>query len=278
VGLYILAALAAAWAIGGPLAATIAVALIGSSAFVARYSTLVMSDAFSAGLAVLVLLLIHRPSRVRAILAGLVAGALPLTRLSAIVAVPSLLVTLSWRARVLVVAFSMLGIGALGLYQWSAFGSPFLNGYDYWIGEIRGFGLDYAVALDSGRDGTGMLADSLNGALLRWTCPCRDDDPLVSFRSVTFFPLVLLGLFWIYTPPLTTVPGLLEVWRRRREPGASFVLWFTVLTYLAQCVYFYQSARYMAAPATLLAVFSGVAIARWIERLHRARARSDAFS
>ena len=261
--LYVLVTLVAAWTIGGPLAATVAVALIGSSAFVARYSTLVMSDAFAAGLAVLVLVLVHRPSRLRLVVAGLISGALPVARLSSIVAVPSLMVGTSWRGRVLVAACASVGIGALAIHQWATFGSPLTTGYDYWLPEIRNFGLDYAVASKIGRDGTGMLADSLNGALLHWACPCPEDDPLVAFRSVVFFPLVLLGIFWIFTPPLTTIPGVLEVWRRRREPGPSFVLWLTVLTLLFQSVYFYQAARFMAAPATLLAVFSGVAVARW---------------
>ena len=60
-----------------------------------------------------------------------------------------------------------MGIVVLGVHQWSTFGSPFMTGYQYWLPEIRNFGLDYAVDPTSRRDGTGMLTDSLNGALLR---------------------------------------------------------------------------------------------------------------
>jgi 4-amino-4-deoxy-L-arabinose transferase-like glycosyltransferase len=141
-----------------------------------------------------------------------------------------------------------------------------MSGYQYWLPEVRSFGVDYPFDPRSQRDGSGIVADSLDGALLAWVCPCPEDDPLTAFPSILFYPLVLLGMFWIFTPPLATVPGLIEVWKRRREPGPGFVFWLTALTVLFYLVYFYVGARFMAGPATLLTIYSGVAMARWAER------------
>ena len=128
------------------------------------------------------------------------------------------------------------------------FGSPFMSGYQYWLPEIRSFGIDYPFDERTQHDGSGVVADSLDGALLSWICPCPEDDPLVAFPGIHFYPLVLLGMFWIFTPPLATIPGLIEVWRRRRKPGPGFAR-LTVLTVLFYLVYFYVAARFMAGPA-----------------------------
>ena len=77
---------------------------------------------------------------------------------------------------------------------------------------------------------------------------------------------MLLGLFWILVPPLATVPGLIEIWRRRDEPGPAYVLWLTILIVLFHLVYFYVAARFVAGPATLLAVYTGVFVARRVQR------------
>jgi hypothetical protein len=75
-----------------------------------------------------------------------------------------------------------------------------------------------------------------------------------------------LGLFWIFVPPLTTLPGAFEVWRRRREAGPAFVLWLTVLTLLFHLFYWYLGARFVAGPVTLLAIYTGAWAARWVGR------------
>jgi hypothetical protein len=265
--LYVVAALVAGWMVGGPLAAAVAVALIGSSPFAVRYASLVMSDAFAAALCVLALALVHRPSSPRLFAAGLLTGGSVLVRLSGILSVEAILPSIPWRARVLVTVASLVGIVVLGAQQWWTFGDPLMTGYQYWLPEIRTLGLDYPFDSRSQRDGSGVVADSLDGALLSWVCPCPDDDPLIAFPSVAFYPLVLLGIFWIFTPPLTTIPGLIEVWRRQREAGPGYAFWLTVLTVLFYLIYFYQGARFVAGPATVLAIYSGVAIAGWIERV-----------
>jgi 4-amino-4-deoxy-L-arabinose transferase-like glycosyltransferase len=189
-----------------------------------------------------------------------------MVRLSGILSVEALLPNASWRGRAIVVGAALAGVVALGAYQWATFGDPLMTGYQYWLPDVRTFGLDYPFDPRSQRDGSGVVADSLDGALLAWACPCPEDDPLIAFRSIVFYPLVLLGVFWIFTPPLTTIPGMIEVWRRQREAGPGFVLWLTLLTVLFYLIYFYQGARFVAGPATLLAVYSGVAVARWVER------------
>lgn len=272
--LYLVVTLVAAWVVAGPLAAAVAVALVGSSPFAVRYASLVMSDAFAAALSVAVLVLVHRPTTRRLAGAGLLAGALILVRLSGVLTLAALLAAtlVGARSRVgrpgrlAVVAGGLLGLFLLGLQQWSTFGTPLMTGYQHWLPEIRTFGLDYALDPALRRDGSGVVADSLDGLLLRWACPCPEEDPLFAFRAVAFYPLVLGGLFWIFVPPLTTVPGLIEVWRRRAEPGPAYVLGLTVLTVVFHLFYFYLAARFVAGPATLLAIYSGAVVARWAER------------
>ena len=266
--LYLVVTLVAAWVVAGPLAAAVAVALVGSSPFAVRYASLVMSDAFAAALSVAALALVHRPTTRRLAGAGLLAGALVLVRLSGVLTLAAVLAStlvgrVDPRGRLAVVAGGLLGVALLALQQWWTFGNPLITGYQYWLPEVRTFGLDYPLDPAIRRDGSGIVADSLDGALLRWACPCPEDDPLFAFRAVTFYPLVLLGLFWIFVPPLATVPGLIEVWRRRREPGPAYVLWLTVLTVLFHLFYFYLAARFVAGPTTLLAVYTGVVVARW---------------
>jgi hypothetical protein len=267
--LYILATLVAGWVVGGPLAAAVAVALVGSSPFAVRYASLVMSDAFAAALTVLTIALVQRPTGRRLVAAGLLGGAGILVRLGGSLNVVALLPGVGWRARWLVVAGALVGIVALAGQQWATFGNPLMTGYQYWLPGVRTLGLDFPFDATSQRDGSGVVADSLDGALVAWVCPCPDDDPLVALPNIAFYPLVLLGVFWIFTPPLTTIPGLIEIVRRWREPGGGYALWLTILTTVFYLIYFYQGARFVAGPATLLAVYSGVAIARWIERLER---------
>jgi hypothetical protein len=269
--LYLVATVVAAWVVAGPLAAAVAVSLVGSSPFAVRYASLVLSDAFAAALAVAALALVHRPTTRRLGGAGLLAGLLILVRLSGVLTLAALLAStiaarVGARGRLAIIAGGVLGVALLALQQWWTFGNPLMSGYQYWLPEVRTFGLDYPLDPAIRRDGSGIVADSLDGALLRWACPCPEDDPLFAFRPVAFYPLVLGGLFWIFVPPLATVPGLFEVWRRRREPGPAYVLWLTVLTVLFHLFYFYLAARFLAGPVTLLVVYTGAVVARWAER------------
>lgn len=280
--LYLVMTLAAAWVVAGPLAAAVAVALVGSSPFAVRYASLVMSDAFAAMLTVAILALVHRATAGRLAAAGLLAGAVILVRLTGVLTLGALLAAsitprigsvrqraeagTSWRGPLLALAGGLLGIALVAAQQWWTFGNPLQTGYSYYLPEIRTFSLAYPLDPATRRDGSGVVADSLDGLLLRWACPCPEDDPLFAFRAVTFYPLVLFGLFWIFVPPLTTIPGLIEVWRRRHEPGPAYVLWLTVLTIVLHVFYWYVAARFLAGPATLLAIYSGAWVARSVTR------------
>ncbi len=268
--LYLVVTMVAAWIVAGPVAAAVAIALVGSSPFAVRYASLVMSDAFAAALTVALLPLIHHPTTRRLLAAGLLLGAMILVRLSGVLsvlaAVLAILPQVRWRGRFVLVAGAALGVALLGLQQWWTFGNPLMTGYQYALPEVRTFGLDYPFDPNLRRDGSGIVADSLDGALLRWACPCPQDDPIFVFPGLQFYLLVGLGLFWIFVPPLTTIPGVLEVWRRRNEPGPAFVLWLTVLTVVFHLFYWYLGARFVAGPVTLLAVYTGAWVARWLGR------------
>ena len=68
---YVLVAVVAAWALGGPLAAILAALLVAISPFARDAAGLVMSDAFVAALTVLPLALLSSPTR-----SGALAGAM----------------------------------------------------------------------------------------------------------------------------------------------------------------------------------------------------------
>ena len=46
-----------------------------------------------------------------------------------------------------------------------------MTGYQYWLPEVRTFGLDFPFDADSQRDGSGVVADSLDGALVALGLP-----------------------------------------------------------------------------------------------------------
>jgi hypothetical protein len=275
--LYVVAAVGTAWLIGGPLAAALTAGFVGASPFAARLGSLILSDAFAAVLAILSLALVHRVSTLRASAAGLLAGALVVARLSALVGVAALVLALPSVHRRRALLWAAPPILALGLFHWLTFGSPLRTGYDYWLPEVQNFSWEYAVTKTSPRDGHGVVEDVLQGRLMEWVCPCPARGPQSAMVNVLFYPAILLGLFWIYAPPLATVPGLVYLWRHQREPAASLAGWRIVLCLVFFGVYYYQATRFMAAPATALAIFSSVQIAEWIEHA-LARTRKSAWA
>lgn len=176
-----LIAVAAAWSLKGPLAGALTAVLIGMSPFARVEASLIMSDGFAAGMTVLLIPLLLRPTPKRLALAGALAGA-------------------------------------------------------------------------------------LGGLLLRWVCPCPDGGPQAALSNLFFYPSVLLGLFWIFVPPLLPVVGMLYCWEHRDTLTARFTFWLTALSLLLFTFYFYQGARFMAAPVTLLCVFASAKLAGWMER------------
>ena len=92
--------------------------------------------------------------------------------------------------------------------------------------------------------------------------------------NLAFYPSLLASLFWVYSPPLVPLMGLVYAWRRRREAIARYVLIVTALSLLIFLFYHYQGTRFIAGPATLLIVLASVWLAELGERLWQRRVRT----
>jgi hypothetical protein len=93
--------------------------------------------------------------------------------------------------------------------------------------------------------------------------------------NLTFYPMLLAGMFWVFSPPLVPLLGLVYAWRHRREAIGRYTLLVTFLSLLVFSVYFYQGTRFMAGPATLLTVLASVWLAELAAQLWRRRPRAD---
>jgi hypothetical protein len=141
------------------------------------------------------------------------------------------------------------------------------TGYDYWLPAVKNFDLQYGVVRQPFGDGPWIVPDRLNGELMDWICPCAQGGPQATAPDVVLYPAVLLGLFWSFGPPLVTLVGIAWLWRRRHRPGPRFAAAFVGLSLVFYCVYYYQGTRFMAGPATLLVIYSGVGLADWARAL-----------
>jgi hypothetical protein len=210
--------------------------------------------------------LLQRRTVAPAAVAAVLTGGLGLLRLSALAAVPALVLTLPAGVVRRTAAYLLPGILVLAVFQWTTFGSPLRTGYDYWLPNLRMFEADYALRRPMGDTPT-MVGDMLNGQLLGWLCPCADDGgPLTQLPNLLFYPAVIFGPFWIFAPPGVGLLGFAYALWHWREPAARFTVWLTILTWSVLAVYVFQAARLAAAPAVLLAVYAAVAAARWLER------------
>ena len=268
---YVLVAVVAAWILGGPLAAIIAAVLVGISPFARDAAGLVMADALVAALSVLPLALMACATRSGARLAGAATGLAAITRLTAGINLIALLVAWPRKSIRTAVLYAVPALVGLALLQWSMFGSPVKTGYDYWGVAGGTFALDQVLGDTTAREGPFILADRLDGELLDFVCPCPAGGAQIALPNLTFYPLVLLGAFWIFSPPLIPMLGLLYAWRRRREPVGRYALALTALSLLVFVVYHFQGARFMAGPATVLTVLASVWLADLAGRLRRRR-------
>jgi hypothetical protein len=264
--LYVLIAAAAAWSLKGPTAGALAAVLLGMSPFAKVEASLIMSDGFAAGMTVLFIPLLQHPTPKRISLAGALAGALVAVRLPMFVNLIALLIVLPWALRKRLLLFSALPLAALGLFNWLTFGGPLRTGYDYWLPRVKSFSPSYAINRPIQGDGPWLLGDALGGLLLHWVCPCPDGGPQAALSNLFFYPAVLVGVFWIFVPPLIPVVGILYCWQHRRALTVRFTFWLSALSLVLFTFYFYQGARFMAAPATVLSVFAAAQLAGWIER------------
>jgi hypothetical protein len=259
--LYVVAAAITAWLIGGPIAAGLTAALVGTAPFAIEASSLLMSDALVAALTVLVAGLLQR-GWFRA--AALMSGGLVFMRLSAVVAVPSVILAVPVSMRRLVALYTLPGVLLLGVFQAATFGSPITTGYDYWLPGLRTFDVAYALQRPMG-DPPMLVGDMLNGRLLEGLCPCPDESgPLARLPNVLFYPAVVFGPFWIFAPPVVSLLGLVYAAVHWREPAARFTVVLTLMTLALLTFYVFQAARLAAAPAVLGAIYASAAIARFL--------------
>jgi 4-amino-4-deoxy-L-arabinose transferase-like glycosyltransferase len=261
----VLALFATAWVLAGPVAAGLAALVAATSPFFEGSARLVMSDAFGGLLTLLVILLVAlawSPSRREParrwllVLAGALAGYAVLVRLGAVALLGSLLLSARRFAYVrLMLAGALPFLLFLGVYQWTEFGSPIRTGYDYWLPGLVEFSPRYLNQENPAGERKFIYSDRLDGALMRWTCPCDQFGPMGKASNVVFYPAVLLGMYWVYFPPLFSLLGIWEIWRRRKTSVAQLAAAVVVTNVALHLAYFYQGSRLVAPAALTLLVF-----------------------
>jgi hypothetical protein len=262
----------AGYVLAGPEGAAIATLASWASPFFERSARLVMSDAFGAMLAVAIVicLVAARAASVGSrgrdaflVLAGLCGGFAVLSRVSAVFVLAALLaVTTTWRQRTLALLGALPFLVVLAGYQWAYFGHPLRSGYDEFLPGVTLFDPSYATALNPRGDRRFVFDDKLDGLLMRWTCPCDGQGPMGKAPNVVFYPAVLLGLYWIYFPPLLPLLGLVEIYRRRHTTAARYAALVVVGNVALMVPYLFQCARFVAPAALVLLVYSSAGMAR----------------
>ena len=265
--LYVVAVCLAAWTMGGPAAGALAALVVGISPFARDMARMVMSDAFAAALTMLLIPLLHKPTRNRALWAGFLAGSLVAVRLPMVLNLPALLVALPrslWSRAILA---ATIPLAAYAAFNHVTYGGPFTTGYHLWV-PLKNLSLDY-VTTELLREGPGVTPDALEGRIVKlidrrpssswsWGGPQND------FPNYIFYPAVLGGVFWVFTPPFLSVLGLWSYWRDRNRPEARFALVLCGISLLFFCCYFYQGTRFMAASVSALLAGAVTRIARWL--------------
>jgi 4-amino-4-deoxy-L-arabinose transferase-like glycosyltransferase len=268
---YVAAVMLAAWTLGGPLAGMLAALFVAVSPFARDSAGLVLSDAFVAALTVLMLPLLRPATRSGARVAGGLTGLAVLARVTAGVNLIALLGALPRRLYKPMLIYALPSLVGLALLQWALFGSPLESGYSYWGVAHHMFALSYVTSDSVIHGGPWIFADRLNGSLLNWVCPCPLGGPQGSLPNLTFYPLLLAGMFWVFSPPLIPLLGLVHAWRRRRDAVGRYTLIVVVLSLFVFDVYHFQETRFMAGPAALLTVLASVWLAEFGGCLWRRR-------
>lgn len=264
---YVIAAVFAAWRMGGRMAAMLTAVFIGVSPFAISYARLVLSETFTAAFVVIILLLLYQPTTKRILLAGAIAGFLVTTRLQMIVCLPALILALpELRQRIWTLVSASPFLLALGIFNYQTFGSFFKTGYDYWLSGVKPFALEYLTRIYLQGDGPWVIGDWLRGWGMIWICPCKSGGPLSALPNIAFYPLVLIGVFWIFAPPFVTLYGIIRAWKQRHNSAARFTLWLAASNILLFSFYFYQAARFMAAVSTLFVIFAALGLGEKLNR------------
>lgn len=251
---YVIIATMAAWVLGGPLAGVLAAIFIGVSPFAKDSAGLILSDAFTAGLTVLMLPLLRYQTRSGARLAGVASGLAALARVTGIISLIALFSALPRRSWKTVLLFALPSLVGLALLQWIMFGNPLATGYSYWGVSSHLFSISYLTGGPVIHNGLTIFPDKLNGGILGW-------KSTAGISNLEFYPLLLVGAFWVFSPPFVPLLGLIYAWRQRRTPVGRYTLSVTVLYILVFCLYQFQEGRFLAGPATLLTVLASVWLA-----------------
>jgi hypothetical protein len=119
------------------------------------------------------------------------------------------------------------------------------------------------------KEGPSITPDAFQGWIVklidrRPSSGWSSGGPQSDYPNFIFYPAVLGGLFWVFTPPFLSLLGLWSCWRDWNRPEARFALVLCGISLAFFCCYFYQGTRFMAAPASALLAEAVTRVARWL--------------
>lgn len=265
-----------AWRAGGACASALAVLMLALSPFIWFSARVVMSDVFGAALVLgvfgLMLELEESVGRRRVVqlaFVGVVTGYAVISRtLLAILPVALVLSTRRWRD-LLMIAVALLPFGlGLAFYNWRAYGSPLMNGYDYWLPGLQTFTFE-PFTWDPQGDAGWIYPDVFKGLAFRWTCPCaREGQGILGHTppAITYLAS-FLGLYWVGLPPMFGLFGAYELWASRKARATQFAFVFIVLNFVLLLAFFNQGIRLFYPSLALTLVMASVRLAGLVARV-----------
>lgn len=269
--------------VSGWTAAALIAGFWSLSPFIPTMSRIVMSDALIALLAVVVFALIWRLNEAPApsprtslvtLTLGLVLGlGLLINFRMIILAIAAVFGLRGLRSLTLLTLSMVPGFLLLLVYQWAAFGDPLMNGYDYYLPGVDLFVASKPFIWDGSGDGPWVVSDRMNGFFFQWTCPCPYPGAGVMHHTPPILsgPATLLGLYWVFSPPLVSIAGLWWVAEHWRQPVARFTLVLIILNLLVFSFSLGQAVRYLAPSAAVLLIVSVVQISKVVNSSPRIR-------
>lgn len=234
----------AARRIGGPIAGAVAGLLCCASPWMLASGQFLMSDPLAALVAVAGLLAVDGQRSgwsVVAVVAGVV------VRLFSVVGIAALFVVNRRGALVAGVAAVVL----VGSFQWATNGSPLETGYTQ---DSASWSAGFVF--DGNRTGDGdWLVD---GSAAKATTPTNGER---DWPNAIAYPLVVLGISYVFMPPFLVLIGLSALWRRRSTEAARFAgAWLGGSLALA-LPYYFQTPRFLAPAMMMMLVFTAVGVA-----------------
>ncbi len=261
----------------GPLAAILTSIFVILSPFASESASLVFSDLFGAVITLLAIgaLLMARRfpqgnylTKYSFVLFGVFCGFGLLSRTSLVILLLAAgLVFIREKALKFIIIGALPFLILLGSYQWIEFGSPLRSGYSEFVVGVDEFAPKWATKSEIFGERAFIYSDRLNGGAVRWTCPCDEFGPMGKAPNIVFYPLVLAGMYWIFSPPVLGVVGLFYLIKRRSVIENRFAICVIFLNLVMSIFYFYQGARLVAPAGYLLLLFGSVGLAKLLTRL-----------